>query len=111
MKKHLKINTIITGILKAECKNLPQTYFIDHDGDWVKSDMILNENFYYKDFLHLVETGNEKFSKSIFLFLKQFFTESGHQDIHNHHHCHHFYVYYHHQNFPHHCHHHPYRHH
>ena len=49
-------------ILKEKCKNLPQTYFIDQDEDWVKSDLILGENLYYKDFLHLAETGPEKFS-------------------------------------------------
>ena len=58
-------------LLKTKCKNLPQTYFMDQNGDWVNSDMVLNKNFYYKDFLYLVETGNEKFSKSICLFLKQ----------------------------------------
>ena len=97
-KKHPKINTIITGmlpsdktysfqqtkidkankILKAKCKNLLQTYFMEQDDDWVKSSMILNENFYYKDFLHLGETGNEKFSKTTCLILKQLFTESRH---------------------------------
>ena len=58
MKNHPKITTIITGILprdktysfrrakidetnnilKAKCKNHPQTYFMDQDDDWVKSD-------------------------------------------------------------------------
>ena len=42
------------------------------DDDWVKSNMSLNENCYSKYFPHLVETGNERFSKSIFLYLKQF---------------------------------------
>ena len=78
MKNHPKITTNITGmlprdktypfrrakidetnkILKAKCKNFPQTYFMDQDDDCVKSDLILDENLYYKDFLHLVETGN-----------------------------------------------------
>ena len=98
MKNHPKITTVITGmlqrdktysfrqakidetnkILKAKCKNLPQTYFMDQDDDWVKSDLILDENLFYKDFLHLAETGNEKFSKTICLFLKQFLTEFRH---------------------------------
>ena len=88
-KNHPKITTIITGmlprnktysfqqakinetnkILKAKYRNLLQTYFIDQDDDWVKSNMILNENLHYKDFHHLVETGNEKFSKTICLFI------------------------------------------
>ena len=90
MKNHPKITTIITGmssrdkthsfwrakvdktdkILKAKCKNLPQTYFMDQDDDWVKSDLILDENLYYKDVLHLAETSNEKLSKTIYSFLK-----------------------------------------
>ena len=27
-------------ILKAKCKNLPQTYFMDQDNDLLKSDMV-----------------------------------------------------------------------
>ena len=59
-------------ILKTKCKNLSYTYFMGQDDDWVKSNMSLNENCYSKYFPHLVETGNERFSKSIFLYLKQF---------------------------------------
>ena len=64
MKSHPKITAIITGvlprdkayffwrakivetnkILKSKCKNLPQTYFMDQDDDWVKSDLTLDEN-------------------------------------------------------------------
>ena len=88
-KNHPKITTIVTGmlprtkmysfqqakinetnkILKVKYRNLPQTYFIDQDDDWVKRNMILNENLHHKDFHHLVETGNEKFSKTICLFI------------------------------------------
>ena len=101
MKNHPKITTIITGmlprdktysfrrakidetkkILKAKCKNLSQTYFMDQDDDWVKGDLILDENLYYKDFLHLARTGNEKFSKTIWFFLKQFLTEFRHPSL------------------------------
>ena len=35
-------------ILKAECNNLPQTYFMDQEDDWVKSNMISNESFFTK---------------------------------------------------------------
>ena len=66
---------------------------------------------YYKDFLHLIEAGNEKFVKSILyllyvyfkvnsicLFLKCFFLQN--QDIqHYHHHHRHFYVHQHHHYF------------
>ena len=38
---------------------------MDQDDDRVKSDLKLDENLYYKDFLHLAESGNEKFSKTI----------------------------------------------
>ena len=54
--------------------NLPQTYFMDQDDNWVKSDLTLDENLCCKDFLHLAESDNEKFSKTICLFLKQFLT-------------------------------------
>ena len=86
MKNHPKITTIMTAmllrdktysfrrakidetnnILKAKCKNLPQTYFMDQNDDWVKSDLTLDEKLYYKDFLHLAESGYEKFSKTVY---------------------------------------------
>ena len=56
----------------------PQTYLRDQYDDWVKSDLTLDENLYCKYFLHLAESGNEKFSKTICLFLKQFLTEFRH---------------------------------
>ena len=52
--------------------------FMDQDYDWVKSDLTLDGNFHYKDFLHLGESGNDKFSKNICLFFKQFLTELRH---------------------------------
>ena len=99
MKYEPKITTIITGmltrdktysfrqtkinetnnILKAKCMNLPHTYFMDHDDDWVKSGLTLDESLNYKVFLHLPETGNEKFSQTICLFLKHFLIEFRHQ--------------------------------
>ena len=91
-------------ILKAKYKNLPETYFMDQDSNWLKSNMVLSENVYYKNIIHLVETCNERYFKSICLFLIQ------NQDIH-HHHCHHFYVLQHHHYFHHHYYHHPFHHH
>ena len=44
----------------------------------IGSRVILDENLYYKDILHLAEFGNEKISKTICLFLKQFLTEFRH---------------------------------
>ena len=78
--KNPKINTIITGmlprektysfqqitinemnkVLKAECKSLPQIYFIKQNDGWVKSNIGLKEKFYFKYILHLMETGYEK---------------------------------------------------
>ena len=62
MKNKPKITTIITGmlprdktysfrrakidetnnILKVKYRNLPQTYFVEQDDDWVKSDLTLD---------------------------------------------------------------------
>ena len=60
-------------ILRTECKNLPQTYFMDQGDNWVKSNIALNENICCKNFVCLLETGDEKFSKTICFFLKQCF--------------------------------------
>ena len=87
MKNHPKITTIITGILpsektyyfrqakiaetnsifKAKCKNFLRTCFMDQNDNWVKSDLKLDENLYYKDFLHLAESANEKFPNYLFI--------------------------------------------
>ena len=77
MKKHPTINTIITGMLPRD-KIYSFQRFMDQDDKCVNSDMILDKNFYYKYFLHLAEIGNDKFSKSTCLFLKQFLTEFRH---------------------------------
>ena len=74
-----KQNTMIgKSILKAECKNFPQTHFMNQEDEWAKNDIVLNENIYYKDFLYLMESGTKKLFKSICLYLKRFFTESRH---------------------------------
>jgi len=52
--------------LKTQCsKKLIDFYFMKEDSDWTFADGRLNTEFYYTDHLHLVETGNEKFAKSI----------------------------------------------
>ena len=61
-------------ILKAKCKHILWIRMTK----WVKSNLTLVKNLYYKDFLHLVGSGNEKRSKTISLFLKQFLTEFRH---------------------------------
>ena len=48
------------------------------DDDWVKNDLILDENLYCKDFVYLTEIGNGKYSKTICLFLSQFLSEFRH---------------------------------
>ena len=97
-KNHPKLTTIITRMLprdktyffrrakidetsqisKAKCKSLLKKNFQDQDDDWVKSDMILNENFYYKDFLCLVETGNGAIFYICLFIFNSFFAESKH---------------------------------
>ena len=74
------MNKIITGIIKGQevlfsrnknrsdkpdvkrkMKERPAN-FMDQEDDWVRSDLELNKNLYYKDFFHIGETCNEKFS-------------------------------------------------
>ena len=89
-KNQAKITTIITGtlprdntysfrqvkinetnnILKAKCMNLLKKYSIEKD------DLTLDENLYYKDFLHLAESGNEKLFKTICLFVQAVFNRT-----------------------------------
>ena len=73
---------IISGseLLKVECKTLPQKYFLNHDANWCRSDMVLNEKLYFKDFLCLVDTDNKKITKSNCLFF--------HPPLHQNHHFH-----------------------
>ena len=56
------------NILEVKCMNLLQTYFMNQDEDLVKSNLTLDGKLYYNDFLNLVESGNEKFSKTFLYF-------------------------------------------
>ena len=67
--RQVKINET-NNILKAKCMNLLQTYSIEKD------DLTLDENLYYKDFLHLAESGNEKLFKTICLFVQAVFNRT-----------------------------------
>ena len=41
-------------------------HYLKPDRDWTDPDGRLVERYYFSDFLHLVEEGDEKFAKSIF---------------------------------------------
>ena len=62
-------------------QNFLELYFVEQDNDWDKNNMMLNKKLYFKDSLHLVKAGTEKFAKSICLFLKTSFTESRHSSL------------------------------
>ena len=52
--------------LKKLCRdNLKNFYYMKQDIDWILEGGDLNEELYYSDCLHLVETGNDKFAASI----------------------------------------------
>lgn len=52
--------------MKLLCKDkLKDFYFMKQDVDWTLKDGKLNEKLFYTDCLHLIETGNDKFAKSI----------------------------------------------
>ena len=51
--------------LKSLCRTRLHFYFMKQDVDWTSDAGQLNETLYYTDCLHLIETGNEKFAKSI----------------------------------------------
>ena len=38
---------------------------MEQDNDWVIDNDFINKKYYYKDNLHLIEDGNQKFMKSI----------------------------------------------
>ena len=58
--------------LEQYCKEkYKDFYYMKQDADWVLDDQRLNEKYYYTDRLHLIETGNEKFSKKIMKFLSE----------------------------------------
>ena len=80
-----KLNVIITGLLprdlansrrrykiiqtnkylKQYCRQFSNFSYMKQDSDWVLESGLLNEQLYYDDHLHLVESGNHKFATSI----------------------------------------------
>ena len=61
-----KLRTV-NDLLDSFCRkiNKEELYFIKQEIDWTHSNGTLDKSFYYEDFLHLSEKGNEKFARSI----------------------------------------------
>ena len=51
--------------LKSLCHARSNLYYMKQDVDWTSDAGQLKQKLYYTDCLHLIETGNEKFAKSI----------------------------------------------
>ena len=51
--------------LEKLCRTRLNLYYMKQDIDWTSDAGQLNQKFYHTDCLHLIETGNEKFAKSI----------------------------------------------
>ena len=47
--------------LKKFCKDETNKYYLEQDSNCVHKDQSLNTSLYYKDYLHLIESGNDKF--------------------------------------------------
>ena len=50
---------------KLCCTKVKDFFYMRQDSDWTLEGGELNSNLYHTDCLHLIETGNEKFAKSI----------------------------------------------
>ena len=50
---------------KLCCTKMKDFFYMRQDSDWTLEGGELNSNLYHTDCLHLIETGNEKFAKSI----------------------------------------------
>ena len=55
--------------LKLLIQGRKNIYFMEQDSDWTTLNNQLNMKYYYKDFLHLIESGNKKLALSITHFL------------------------------------------
>ena len=60
----MKIN-LINQPLQHECQDKRNVTFLEPEEDWVEDNGNLRRQFYYRDFLHLVERGNYKFASWI----------------------------------------------
>ena len=52
--KIMKVN----NTLKKSCKDKPNNHYLEQDCSWVEKDQSFNTLLYYRDHLHLVESGN-----------------------------------------------------
>ena len=57
INKTLKVNNYIKKFWKGETN----IYSLEQDCNCVHKDQSLNTSLYYKDYLHLIESGNDKF--------------------------------------------------
>ena len=59
---------LVNQKLREWCQSgrVRNVYYLKPDKDWTEPDGRLVERYYFTDFLHLVEEGNEKFAKSIY---------------------------------------------
>ena len=48
-----------------ECQDKENVTFLEPEEDWVEDNGNLRRQFYYRDFLHLIERGNHKFASWI----------------------------------------------
>ena len=65
----IKIN-FINQLLQHECQDKRNVTFLEPEEDWVEDNGNLRRQFYYRDFLHLVERGNYKFASWIWNAIK-----------------------------------------
>ena len=63
-ERRIKI-TLINQPLQHECQDKRNVTFLEPEEDWVEDNGNLRRQFYYRDFLHLVERGNYKFASWI----------------------------------------------
>ena len=60
-KKFLNANSF----LKRSCQDETKIYYLEQDRNWVHKDQSLDTSLYFKNYLHLIEPGNDKFASKI----------------------------------------------
>ena len=85
LKKHPNVKVILSGILprghesskkrkviekvniilSKECYNKQNIIFLDHSGEWTKSNGQLKDDLFFKDHVHLIEAGNMKLANML----------------------------------------------
>ena len=67
MKKSNQINKTlkVNNYLKKFRKDETNIYYLEEDPNCVHKDQSLNTSLYYKDYLHQIESGNDKFESSV----------------------------------------------